>query len=172
MCVCGGWERGGARLCLLQAWVHKWLLAVRVKLRQVLLLGREGGEEHQVRRVCYKRGWSSSHSQTLCLPASCRLLLAAAPHMCPILADALNPIADALNPKLLNKKPTSCNLALTCASSLMVRPLMVSTRPSATYTASTAALLPPVPPYSADSVASVSVPAVTRKRSAARFMRK
>lgn len=47
---------------------------------------------------------------------------------------------------------------LTCASSLIVRPLMVSTRPSAMYTASTAALLPPVPPYSADSVASVSVP--------------
>jgi hypothetical protein len=43
---------------------------------------------------------------------------------------------------------------------LMVRPLMVSTRPRATYTASTVALLLPVPPYSDDSVASVSVPTI------------
>lgn len=49
----------------------------------------------------------------------------------------------------------------TCASSRIVRPLIVSTLPSATYTASTAALLPPVPPYSDDRVASASVPGVS-----------
>jgi hypothetical protein len=56
------------------------------------------------------------------------------------------------------------HLTPTWASSLMVRPLMVSTRPSATYTASTVALLLPVPPYSDESVASVSVPACNRNQ--------